>query len=567
MKKIYGILLIFIVLFSFICYVKYSENFIRVIKINTPNSIVLDNDKSINLDLCVLSFKNKELCNEVSKKLGLSYDDLLAVGYLADKFAEDNLLGKPIVIEDYKNKLLKSGFVIKNGLPVNDEQFKAELKYARKQNFVIYNLKSKKYHKLSCKYGAMAHNVVIIPKRNLSDGAVPCRFCLDNKKNIKPEKTKVSKILKPSLVLKIPYIKILFSDYTTNLKVSNECKSDICKEILTQINSSQQTIDMAIYGYEHVPAIEFALSNAMKRGVRIRLVYDRDLNGKNIYSDTDFISKFIPNSVSDLDNSIMHDKFYIFDSKRVITGSANLSCTDMSGFNSNSAVLIDSPSVAKIYQQEFEQMYNGNFHNTKSGINKQDIILGKSVLSIYFSPKDDVTHKKVIPLINSAKSYIYMPVFLITDKDITTALISAKKRGVDVKVIVDAVNAKGKASKHQILRNNGILVKTENYAGKLHSKSIIIDDKYVVIGSMNFSYSGNYKNDENLIVIKNREVAVFYRKFFEYLWRKIYNFWLTHDVSAESIYSIGSCSDGIDNDFDGKIDSEDEGCKNLVKTK
>ena len=160
-----------------------------------------------------------------------------------------------------------------------------------------------------------------------------------------------------------------------------------------------------------------------------------------------------------------------------------------------------------------------------------------------------------------------MPVFLITDKDITTALISAKKRGVDVKVIVDAVNAKGKASKHQILRNNGILVKTENYAGKLHSKSIIIDDKYVVIGSMNFSYSGNYKNDENLIVIKNREVAVFYRKFFEYLWGKIYNFWLTHDVSAESIYSIGSCSDGIDNDFDGKIDSEDEGCKNLVKTK
>ena len=117
------------------------------------------------------------------------------------------------------------------------------------------------------------------------------------------------------------------------------------------------------------------------------------------------------------------------------------------------------------------------------------------------------------------------------------------------------------------MRDNGILVKTENYAGKLHSKSIIIDDKYVVIGSMNFSYSGNYKNDENLVLIKNREVAVFYRKFFEYLWGKIYNFWLTHDVSAESIYSIGSCSDGIDNDFDGKIDSQDEGCQKVIKTK
>ncbi len=567
MKKIYGILLIFTVLLAFIIYVRYAENFVRVVKINAPNSIVLDNDKSINFDICVLSFANKELCRDVANRLGVSYEDILAVGYLADKFADDNLLGKSIVLEDYKNKLYKSGFVIKNGLPVNTEQFKYELKYARKQNFVVYNLKSKKYHKLTCKYGAMAHNIVIIPKRNLSEGAVPCKFCLDNKKNIKSEKTNVSKIIKPSLVLKIPYIKILLSDYTTNLKVSNECKSDICKEILSQINSSNQTIDMAIYGYEHVPAIEFALSNAMKRGVKIRLVYDRNLNGGNIYSDTDFIAKFIPNSVSDVDNAIMHDKFYIFDSKRVITGSANLSCTDMSGFNSNSAILIDSPSVARIYKQEFEQMYNGNFHTAKVGVNKNDIILGNTIISIYFSPKDDASHKAIIPLINSAKTYIYMPVFLITDKEITSALISAKKRGVDVKVIVDAVNAKGKSSKHQILRNNGILVKTENYAGKLHSKSIIIDDKYVVIGSMNFSYSGNYKNDENLVIIKNREVAVFYRKFFEYLWGKIYNFWLTHDVSAESIYSIGSCSDGIDNDFDGKVDSEDEGCKKLIKTK
>ncbi len=29
---------------------------------------------------------------------------------------------------------------------------------------------------------------------------------------------------------------------------------------------------------------------------------------------------------------------------------------------------------------------------------------------------------------------------------------------------------------------------------------------------------------------------------------------------AESKYSIGSCTDGIDNDFDGKIDAADEGC-------
>ena len=96
---------------------------------------------------------------------------------------------------------------------------------------------------------------------------------------------------------------------------------------------------------------------------------------------------------------------------------------------------------------------------------------------------------------------------------------------------------------------------------------MIIDDTYTVIGSMNFSGSGEKKNDENLIVVKNSGLAKHYKKFFEYLWVKIPDFWLTLDVSAESIYSIGSCSDGIDNDYDGLIDSADEGCRIKFKKK
>ena len=105
------------------------------------------------------------------------------------------------------------------------------------------------------------------------------------------------------------------------------------------------------------------------------------------------------------------------------------------------------------------------------------------------------------------------------------------------------------------------VVKTENYAGKLHSKSIIIDDKYLVIGSMNFSLSGENKNDENVIILENPELAKEYRIFFEYLWKKIPDKWLKMTARAESPDSAGSCSDGIDNDFDGNIDLKDEGCK------
>ena len=95
----------------------------------------------------------------------------------------------------------------------------------------------------------------------------------------------------------------------------------------------------------------------------------------------------------------------------------------------------------------------------------------------------------------------------------------------------------------------------------MHSKSIIIDDRYIIVGSMNFSNSGENRNDENLVLIKNPEVAKFYREFFMYQWNRIPDKWLKYTPRAEGVDSIGSCTDGIDNNYDGKTDAEDDACK------
>ena len=126
---------------------------------------------------------------------------------------------------------------------------------------------------------------------------------------------------------------------------------------------------------------------------------------------------------------------------------------------------------------------------------------------------------------------------------------------------MDALNASIKHSKHKELRANGIMVKTENFAGKMHSKSMIIDDKYTIIGSMNFSYSGENRNDENIVIIEDSEIAKFYKNFFLYQWAKVDDKWLRLNARAESKDSIGSCSDGIDNNYDGLVDLDDLGCK------
>ena len=75
---------------------------------------------------------------------------------------------------------------------------------------------------------------------------------------------------------------------------------------------------------------------------------------------------------------------------------------------------------------------------------------------------------------------------------------------------------------------------------------------------MNFSKSGENKNDENCLIIESERFAKYYSEFFEYLWNKIP---YKQYVRAEGKDSIGSCSDGVDNNYDGKIDMEDAACQ------
>ena len=90
---------------------------------------------------------------------------------------------------------------------------------------------------------------------------------------------------------------------------------------------------------------------------------------------------------------------------------------------------------------------------------------------------------------------------------------------------------------------------------------MIVDDKYTIIGSMNFSNSGENKNDENIVLIEDPEIAKFYKDFFLYQWNKIDDKWLYKNVRAESKESLGSCYDGLDNNYDGLTDLEDPACK------
>lgn len=581
---------IFVIICFFLCFLVYqnqkSSDF-KVLEVISPTQIVIDiNKNSIEDDNEVIEIKNiKSFSTKTSKEqenlaneLKISSEDALSLGFLAENFAKSTLSDKNVKLKEnntqiwvknknYEDLLTDKGLALVKGKPPS-KIFWDNLKKIQKLNLVIFNNKSHKYHKLDCKYGLMAHNSQIIPINQVPKDSNPCKFCLSHDKKQQREYKKQNKfnyfkdfipdIKSPPTIYKKGSVSIFLTDLTKVLKPSNSCDTAVCKALVNEINSAKSSIDFAIYGYTKVPAIQNALLNAQKRGVNIRFVYDSDENNKNIYPDTLYLTSIIQNNNHDYSSKIMHDKFFIFDNKTVLTGSANISNTDMSGFNSNAVIIINSPQIANYYSKEFEQMYSGKYHNQKSKI-KTDC---DDYFRVYFSPKDKALTTKVIPLINSAQKYIYIPAFLITHKELTDSLIAASKRGVAIKIILDATNThSGSHSKIKALRDAKIQIKTENWAGKLHSKSIIIDDTYTIIGSMNFSKSGEVANDENLVIIKAPSIAIFYKTFFQYLWKRIPDYWLTHNSRAESPDSIGSCSDGIDNDFDGKTDMQDDSCQ------
>lgn len=507
------------------------------------------------------------------KNLDISFEDAIKLGYLTEEFADNTLSNKNIKLkytgeenpnckfadiiinnESYRQKLLNSGFVPAQ----NDANFKKQLEKARKLNLVILNHKSNKFHTLNCKYGQIAHDAVLLPFKQLPKDAKPCKFChIQQKNNVKTSKT--PEVITYPLVISNGSIKMYLTDLTTKLKPDNKCSSLACKEILNQINNSETSIDMALYGWDNVPEIYNALKQAKSKGVKIRIAYDNSTN--NYYPETINLLKLADVSSGDTPKILMHNKFIIFDNKRVVTGSMNFSKTGFSGFNSNCIIFINSQEIAQIYKQEFEQMAEGKFHNAKSSVEHKTVQLGKAKITPFFSPKDKIIVNNIVPLINNAKHYIFIPAFIITHEEFSNALINAHKRKVTVKIITDATNVSSSRSKIKILRNAGIPVKVENYAGKMHSKSIIIDDKYVLAGSMNFTKSGETKNDENFLIIEDERLARYYRGFFEYLWKKIPDKYLKSNPRPEGKSSIGSCSDGIDNDYDGKIDMADEGCR------
>lgn len=154
----------------------------------------------------------------------------------------------------------------------------------------------------------------------------------------------------------------------------------------------------------------------------------------------------------------------------------------------------------------------------------------------FFSPGGQVT-QELIKRISNVKKTLFAAVYTFTDASIAQALVDAKKRGVDVQVIVDRGTIESPWGKVGILVDEGVSVYCKlsdkalsqakgveleviddvlevstqevsfpralnlNFGPIMHHKYAILDGCTVWTGSFNWTLSANNKNNENVVVI------------------------------------------------------------------
>ncbi len=267
------------------------------------------------------------------------------------------------------------------------------------------------------------------------------------------------------------------------------------------------------------------LTRKAKAGVDVRFMYDGTCAFSDIpYSFPEEIEAlgirckvFAPVRpfVSTHYNYRDHRKILVVDGKVAFTGGVNLADEYINekvrfGHWKDTAIMVRGEAV-RSFTLMFLQMWNATGRETGCSYEKflpdtasVSVPEARGVVIPYGdSPMDDerVGEMVYLHLINTARRYLYvMTPYLILDGETLTALLSAAKRGVDVRIILPHIPDKKYAfwlakSHYAELVEAGVKI-YEYTPGFMHAKVFLKDDTMGVVGTVNLDFRSFYHHFE-----------------------------------------------------------------------
>jgi hypothetical protein len=123
--------------------------------------------------------------------------------------------------------------------------------------------------------------------------------------------------------------------------------------------------------------------------------------------------------------------------------------------------------------------------------------------------------------LRSAQHSIHLAAYVFTSKPVATALLEARRRGVEVAVVADMQENQRQYSATRFLANQQLPVRLNGKYAILHDKFMIIDQQHVQTGSFNYTAAAASKNAENVLIIWNApELAARYESQWQRLWQE-----------------------------------------------
>ncbi len=278
------------------------------------------------------------------------------------------------------------------------------------------------------------------------------------------------------------------------------CPHEYCEETLVYF------LDSA----EH--SIHCALFDIGLKSVQDKLLEKEKKIEVKIVTDDDYLKKFNHPFVKADRYGLMHNKFCVIDGKKVSTGSMNPTENDAHK-NNNNLLLIESKVIAQNYEDEFQELWEGNFKKGNR-VKSPKIMLEDMRIENYFCPEDDCAYHVKEELKKAEKS-IYFMTFSFTHDGIGNILLLKNLDDIEVKGVME-VKQVSEHSEFARLLQNSVEVRKDGNKNNLHHKVFIIDEKIIVTGSFNPSANGDQRNDENLIIIENEEIT---KRFVEEFWK------------------------------------------------
>ena len=221
--------------------------------------------------------------------------------------------------------------------------------------------------------------------------------------------------------------------------------------------------------------------------------------------------------VADSSYGLMHNKFCVVDQRKLFTGSMNPTQRDTAR-NNNNLLFIESPIIARWYEQEFEELWN---RERRGSNNRGTVLLDTVPIAVYFCP-DDGCADKVVRELRKAQRSIHFMAFSFTHTGIANVLLTKHDAGIEVRGVFEKTQL-SEYSVFEVLQYQGADVRIDGNPTNMHHKVFIVDGRCVLTGSMNPTGGGDSRNDENLLIICDEGIAQQFEAEFEKVWGEAVN--------------------------------------------